>query len=120
MNTSPVPPRPETRVAELLSELEALAPGIPVPGLLDLRDGLARVDGVVLRLVLTPLVTTMTPAEHPDSALTLEEAAVYLRRSKSWLYHRWRSLRLGYRDGGRLRFRQRDLERYLNAQRRGL
>ena len=47
--------------------------------------------------------------------LTLEEAAGRLRRSRSWLYHHHRRLRLGRRDGGRLVFPEAELERYLRA-----
>lgn len=121
MSSSALAPGPEVRIAELLSELEALLPGISPPNLLDLRDGLVRLEGAVLRLLLAAVVTVVTPpAKEPDFVMTLEEAAAYLKRSKSWVYHGWRNQCLGFRDGGRVRFRKRDLDRYVNAQRRGL
>jgi hypothetical protein len=58
---------------------------------------------------------------QPFRLLTLPEAADRLRRSRSWLYHHHRRLRLGRRDGGRLMFREADVERYLRAvERKGM
>jgi len=119
MTTFAHAPGPQVRTAELLSEITALLPEASIPTLLDFRDALVRMDAAVHRLVLARLITMITPAKQPDSVLTLEEAAAYLNRSRSWLYHRWQSLRLGYRDGGRVRFRQSDLDQYVKAQRRG-
>jgi hypothetical protein len=48
-----------------------------------------------------------------DPILTLDEAAVYLRKSRSWLFHNWKRLRLGFLNGGRVMFRQSVLARYL-------
>jgi hypothetical protein len=119
MTATPSRP-PEDRAVELLSALVAVLPELPASALLDLRSGLVQAGELVLLRLLrevTP-VTPVTPG--PDPVLTLEETAAFLRRSRSWIFHNWKRLRLGFRDGGRVRFRQRDLDRYVASQRRGL
>jgi len=110
--------RPEGQAEALLAAVETLVPDLPVPTLLELRGRLVRLEDAVLRRILaSPLapVTAITDQETDDRLLTLSEAAEYLRRSPSWVYHRWRGLRLGFRSGSRLRFRRAVLYRYLRA-----
>ncbi len=110
----PTPANPELRAADLLSAVEALLPELPGPALLDLRDGLARIEGATLRRLLTAPPPRATVSEA-GAILTLEEAAAHLRRSKSWLFHQWKRLGLGYRDGARVRFRRSRLDQYLRS-----
>jgi hypothetical protein len=119
MTATPSRP-PEDRAVELMTALVAVLPELPATALLDLRTGLVQAGEVVLLRLLREVapITPVTPG--PDPVLTLEEAAAFLRRSRSWVSHNWRRLRLGFRDGGRVRFRQHDLDRYVASRRRGL
>jgi hypothetical protein len=108
--------RPELRAGELLAAIEALVPAIPLPSLLDLRDDLIRVEGAVLRRVIAPqMAEVAAKAPEDDPVFTLAEAAAYLRRSRSWLFHQWKRLHLGFRDGARVRFRRSRLDQYSAA-----
>jgi hypothetical protein len=117
VSATPVPSRPEARAAEALAAIEAVVPELAGSALLDLRDGLVRAEGAVLRRALTPTSQPVPTRPEPegDPVLTLNEAAAYLRRGQSWLYHRWKALRLGFRSGRRLLFRRSALDRYLAA-----
>jgi hypothetical protein len=61
------------------------------------------------------MVAVPLKAPEDDPVFTVDEAAVYLRRSRSWVFHQWRGLRLGYRDGARVRFRRSRLDHYRAA-----
>lgn len=116
MSAEPTALRPEVRAAELLAAIEAVIPDLGGPALLDLLDGLARLECSVLRRALVPAAPPPAPREpEPDPVLTLDEAAVYLRHGKSWVFHCWRRLHLGFRSGRRVLFRRSTLDRYLSA-----
>jgi hypothetical protein len=99
---------------EILAGLEDAVAGGDVDALLALRPRLAAIDAALVQRVLGLAASARAvPKESgPPAPLTLEEAAARLRRSPSWLYHHWRTLGLGYRDGGRLRFRPETIDRY--------
>ncbi len=66
-------------------------------------------------LLLRLLLREKVPAPPPP-LLKLEEAAAKLDKSKSWLYHNYRGLGLGFKKiGGELRFRGADVERFLRV-----
>jgi excisionase family DNA binding protein len=74
-----------------------------------------RPRGAVLRLLLAPTPTQSQAEPKPDAVLTLDEAAAYLRKGRSWLFHQLKKLRLGFRSGRRVLFRRSTLDRYLAA-----
>jgi hypothetical protein len=88
------------------------------PALLDLRASLVRLEAVVLNLAITRCPTSSTALQDQEDhhhPLTPSEAAGYLRKSQSWLYHNWKGLRLGFRSGSRVLFRRATLDRYLRS-----
>jgi hypothetical protein len=91
----------------MIASVERLVPELSAAEQLEVHNALVSLWKTLHQHLLSPQVgQTVAPSKPADTVLTLEEAAARLRRSRSWLYHHWRALRLGYRDGGRVRFSQ--------------
>jgi len=111
---------PCARATELIVAIERLVPELSAAEQLEVHNALVSLWKALLQQLLSPQVSPVDVSrERPDRLLTLEETAVHLRRSRSWVFHNWKRLGLGFRDGGRVRFRQSDVDRYVNARRRG-
>lgn len=118
MSTSGPASRPVAQAIGLIASVERLVPELSPDEQMDVHNALVALWKTLQQHLFSPQGGPAAPARNQsDRVLTLEEAAAYLRRSRSWLYHHWQPLHLGYRDGGRLRFRQRDLDEYVNAKR---
>jgi predicted DNA-binding transcriptional regulator AlpA len=67
----------------------------------------------LLRQLLSPAAHRGTETDGGDRLLGVEEAAVRLGMSKTWLYHKAKALPFVVRQGRALRFSSRGIERYL-------
>jgi hypothetical protein len=118
--TSCLTSSPRARAIELIAAVERLVPELSAADQLEVHNALVPLWRSLHHLLLTETGLVATSREQPDPLLTLAEAAIRLRRSRSWLFHNWKRFGLGFRDGGRVRFQKGDLDRYVNTQRRGL
>ncbi len=104
----------QARAARLVDELEAAVGSLDLAAALEVRAAVARLDqAIVSRVLIAALEAARKPAPPPAAALTLEEAAGRMGKSKSWLYHERKRLGMGHKVGGSLRFAAVDVERYL-------